>query len=140
MVGTQGTGIRQGPRGHPDGGEQGTGREGDAPTAACWGCRGARGLGSAFPWLGEQGSHAAWHLQGRAWPWLPPPPTVPRGSGTSPSSAGPSTLQPHAVGCRSWPVWHTHPPPPANAALCSPVTMLSHLLINQADCNVFLGH
>lgn len=27
-----------------------------------------------------------------------------------------------------------------STARCSPVTMLSHLLINQADCNVFLGH
>lgn len=67
----------------------------------------------------------------------PGSPTL-KGSGTSPGSAGPGTLQ-LCVPCRGVQELARMAPLPS-AALCSPVTMLSHLLINQADCNVFLGH
>ena len=139
MVGTQGTGTQQGPNDHPDGGERDPGREGNAPTAACLAEPGLpRCPGSGLSPLLAGGTGVPCSPASPAWPWLPYPPTAPRGSGTSPSSAGPGILQPHAPCCGVQEPARMAPLP--SAALCSPVTMLSHLLINQADCNVFLGH
>lgn len=60
--------------------------------------------------------------------------------GPAPVLPAPAHSSPMPWGAGAGPCGTHPPPPPANAALCSPVTMLSHLLINQADCNVFLGH
>lgn len=84
------------------------------------GCRGAWCLGSAILAWAPLPSHSPMGLGDQAqlcWPWhtLALCPTL-WGAGAGPHGTLPST------------------------ALCSPVTVLSHLLINQADCNVFLGH
>lgn len=80
----------------------------------------------------------AWHPRAQAGPGSQTLLQSHKALGTSPGSAGPGTLQ-LCVPCRGGQELALMAPLPS-MALCSPVTMLSHLLINQADCNVFLGH
>ena len=85
------------------------------PARLSQGCRGARGLGSALSWLGEQGSHEAQHLQpGPGSHTLPQPHGA---QGPAPALLAPaySSPMPHAVGCRSRPAWHPSPVRPSAA-------------------------
>lgn len=137
MKRTQGTGAQQDPSGHSYAESWSPEKERNASTATCsteLGCQGVRC--SALLCLEKHGSHAVWPLQRSAWPCLKSFPK-PYGAGR-PAPALLSLSHSHAAchGLQELPCMALLP----STALCSPVTVLSHFLINQADCNVFLGH
>lgn len=119
IVGTRGIGTQQGPSGQPERGKQGPGREGDAPTACLAEPRLTRCSGSEFSPSLPAGAEILCSpaSPGRSQPLALSPPTAPRGSVSSPSNAGPSTLSPvpEAVGHRSQSLRPSSPAQPAAA-------------------------